>query len=1096
MSKFATKFAAGILAATTVVSLSGFGSFAGIASAQTMDTATLMAQIQALQAQLLAMQGGSMATTACSFTRDLMVGSKGADVTCLQNALGISPATGYFGAITKAKVMAWQSSHGVSATGYFGPKSRAAFASSMTSMPSNPSNPTTPTTPSAPVNPTNSLWVAAAAGSPTGSAIAGAGQINVGRFSFTAPATMGVTVTGLTFNKVGVVSDSNISNLYLADVATGAVVAQFQSLTQGVATFSGLMLNVAAGQTWWGELRADISTSATSGNTLAFDLTGATTSGNVAVAGLPVKGNLLTVTSVNNPAIATLTLTANAVGSTIDAGTNSVLVSSWTANVSNSAVNLKNLQFSFVGSANPGDIRNLRLLINGTQVATLPTAATETVFSIANNPIQLKTGQSTIQIFADVAGSPNRTFTFSLLQPYKVNAMDTQYGAGITASITSTSQTTITINTGSVTTQVSTDSGSGPIPSGASSVTVAKFTIYAAGEPVKVQFLDAVFTGTNVNWSASTTNDLTNARLIDDVGGQVGNALSTLTSGTSSGQCTLATTTATCHFGTSGSPINYIIPANTTRTLSLMVDIGSATTLTTLSGSLPAMSSNLQGQTSFASASSGAATGATRSVNSSPLTIAANSGLVAPTYIAGTNQAKIASFVLTASSAQSAQISSLTFDKDSNTDFDMQNMTVKVGSTQFGTTRSTIGDAETSIAFSASTPITVAAGGSVTVDVYADILTTTTATSHSTVIDLVGWSALGGTSNSAITFPGATNGQSITISSGPTLTVAIGSNTAAAKNVVMGSTNNELFTVRLTADNVDDIRIVDLIVRDTITSGSAGVASFQNATLWDGTTQLAGPLALTSVSAASNTITFALQGAGLVVPKNGSKELTVKADVPSFSSGGAVSGSSHIFKVNANADLGNGTTNTVKSVGSPTATVTVTGAPAVGNAIAVYRTKLTVTATPGSTQRSRQLNDELGTLNFSADSAYQAVIGTVAIKFAGTAVSNGSTAFTVDLIDTTTGVALTGASQQTCTPGAGNSCSVTFNPSYTVSAGTTKNVKVRVNSSSFYDATNNTENLTAVINAAGDVRWSDGTTSNVSLESTSVPVTILGGGQY
>jgi hypothetical protein len=135
-------------------------------------------------------------------------------------------------------------------------------------------------------------------------------------------------------------------------------------------------------------------------------------------------------------------------------------------------------------------------------------------------------------------------------------------------------------------------------------------------------------------------------------------------------------------------------------------------------------------------------------------------------------------------------------------------------------------------------------------------------------------------------------------------------------------------------------------------------------------------------------------------------------------------------------------------------------------------------------------------LNFAADSAYQVVLGTVSIKFAGTAVSNGSTAFTVDLIDTYTGVALTGASQQTCTPGAGNSCSVTFNPAYTISAGTTKNVKVRVNSSSFYDATNNTENLTAVINAAGDVRWSDGTTSNVSLESTSVPVTILGGGQY
>jgi hypothetical protein len=68
---------------------------------------------------------------------------------------------------------------------------------------------------------------------------------------------MGVTVSGLTFTKVGVLSDSSISNLYIADVATGAVVAQFSSLNNGVATFSGLNLMVNAGQSWVGELRAD-----------------------------------------------------------------------------------------------------------------------------------------------------------------------------------------------------------------------------------------------------------------------------------------------------------------------------------------------------------------------------------------------------------------------------------------------------------------------------------------------------------------------------------------------------------------------------------------------------------------------------------------------------------------------------------------------------------------------------------------------------------------------------------------------------------------------------------------------------------------------
>jgi len=1081
MSKFATKVASIALTATTVISLSGFGSFAGVASAQ-MDTASLMAQIQALQAQLAAMSSAPTMTSACTFTRNLMVGAKGADVTCLQNAVGISPATGYFGSMTKAKVMAWQTSKGLPSTGYFGAMSRAAFGTMAT--------PTNPSMPSAPVyNTSGGLWVAAGAGAPVGSIIAGAGQVAATRVSFTAPATTGVTVTGLTFTKVGVVGDSNINNLYLADVGTGAIVAQYQSLTMGVATFSGLMLNVAAGQTWWGELRADVSSSASAGNTIAFDLSGVTTSGNVAVGGLPVKGNLLTVTTVSNPSIATLTVTANAVGSTVDAGTNSVLISSWTTNVTNSAVNLRSMQFSFVGSANPSDIRNLRLLVNGVQVATLPTAATETTFSFGNTPANLRTGQATIEIFADVAGSPYRTFTLSLLQPYKVNAVDTQYGAGITASVVSTSQTTITINSGSITVQSASDSPSTPVPVGASSVTIAKFTIYAAGEAVKIKFLDAALTETgSAAWSSigNVTDDVSNVRIIDEVGGQVGNTINTVASGATSGTCTLAASSITCHFGTSGSPINYTVPANVTRTLSLVADIGSSSDMTTLAGSLVAMTgqSNLEGQMSFRSADSGAASGATRAVNNSPLVKTLNGALVAPTYIAGSTSAKVASFILTASSAQAVRVTSLTFDK-ANAAFDIQNMVVKIGSTQFGTTRSTIGDTEAALAFSASTPIVVPAGGSVIVDVYADIQSSTTTTTHTASIDLIGWSAIGATSGSSITFSGTITGQDTIVSAGPTLTVAVGSATAAAKNVVMGSTNNELFSFRLSADNVDDVRVTDIIVSSTISGNTAGLSNFQNVTLWDGATQVAGPVSLVpGATAASGTVTFSLN-TPVVVAKNSSKDLTVKADVATFTSGGAKSGSSHIFKVVANAAL------TAKSVGSATATVTVSGAPAAGNAIAVYRTKLTATATTMTGTHSRSSVDNVGTLVFTADSAYQAVLNSVVLKFSGSAVGTSAPqTFVVDLIDTATGVALTGASQQTCTPGTGSSCSVTFQPTYTISAGLAKSVIVRINSSNMPDTASTNEALSVTIASASDLTWSDGTTASISLEAIQAPVVI------
>ncbi len=101
------------------------------AGAQTMTVAQLLAQINALTAQLNAVSGGSSASA--TFSANLTVGSKGADVTALQNWLinkgGSIPAgaTGYFGLQTKAAVAAWQASAGISpAAGYFGPISRAA----------------------------------------------------------------------------------------------------------------------------------------------------------------------------------------------------------------------------------------------------------------------------------------------------------------------------------------------------------------------------------------------------------------------------------------------------------------------------------------------------------------------------------------------------------------------------------------------------------------------------------------------------------------------------------------------------------------------------------------------------------------------------------------------------------------------------------------------------------------------------------------------------------------------------------------------------------------------------------------------------------
>ncbi|MBU0750023.1 peptidoglycan-binding protein [Patescibacteria group bacterium] len=113
-----------------VVALAGMLLFSGTGAARAADTsASIESQIQALLAQLNALKGTGVSTT---FTRDLTIGSQGADVTALQNFLAskgfsvAAGATGYFGAQTKAALVSYQAANGIApAAGYFGPATRA-----------------------------------------------------------------------------------------------------------------------------------------------------------------------------------------------------------------------------------------------------------------------------------------------------------------------------------------------------------------------------------------------------------------------------------------------------------------------------------------------------------------------------------------------------------------------------------------------------------------------------------------------------------------------------------------------------------------------------------------------------------------------------------------------------------------------------------------------------------------------------------------------------------------------------------------------------------------------------------------------------------
>ncbi|MEK9180042.1 MAG: peptidoglycan-binding domain-containing protein, partial [Patescibacteria group bacterium] len=146
MSTIRNKFVSAALSGAIILSTAGVA--LPVAHAQSVadlqaQISALLAQIQQLQAQLSGVSGGAGVAVSCSFSRDLTLGSSGSDVNCLQRYLNSSgyqvAASGagspgnessYFGSLSKAALMKWQSANGVSpALGYFGPISRAKYAS-------------------------------------------------------------------------------------------------------------------------------------------------------------------------------------------------------------------------------------------------------------------------------------------------------------------------------------------------------------------------------------------------------------------------------------------------------------------------------------------------------------------------------------------------------------------------------------------------------------------------------------------------------------------------------------------------------------------------------------------------------------------------------------------------------------------------------------------------------------------------------------------------------------------------------------------------------------------------------------------------------
>ncbi len=101
------------------------------------------------------MAAGILTTAnSCDINRDLFFGTRGDDVKCLQEYLGVIN-TGFFGNLTKGAVANWQTDNGVApAAGYFGPISWKKYQQLASAAPATVTTPTTITEPTTVTAPT------------------------------------------------------------------------------------------------------------------------------------------------------------------------------------------------------------------------------------------------------------------------------------------------------------------------------------------------------------------------------------------------------------------------------------------------------------------------------------------------------------------------------------------------------------------------------------------------------------------------------------------------------------------------------------------------------------------------------------------------------------------------------------------------------------------------------------------------------------------------------------------------------------------------------------------------------------------------------
>ncbi len=842
---------------------------------------SLLATINALQSQLSSTTGGTTTTTGYTFNTNLTVGSKGTDVMNLQKVLNMSAdtkvastgagspgmETSTFGPATKAAVIKFQTKYGISpAAGYVGAITRAKL-NSMGGSTTTTGGTTTPATGGA-------LTVSMASQPANSLAPQSASRIPFTTLTLTAGSS-DVTVNSITVERSGLAQNAVFSGVVLLD-SNGMQIGVAKTLNSNNQAMVGEPWTIRAGTSQTVTIAGNMnsSLSAYAGQVVGLNVVAINTSATVA-GSLPIMGAQHTVNASLTLGAATLAISSfdpNSAQSKEIGTTGYKFAGVRVTAGSAEKVKLNSIRFNQVGSASSNDLANVMVYVDGTAYNTVVSTDGKYYSAVFPGGISIDKGFSKdIYVQGDIIGSntAGRTVQFDINRATDIYLTGETYMYGVTPTAGTTGSAT---TASEFTTGTPFFSGSLVSVTGGSFTTIQKATSVAAanvavnvpnqvlggfqtdfkGESVAVQ--NMVFT---VSTTTGNTFALTNVTIVDSNGAVVAGPVDQV--------ATSLTFSDTVTF-----PVGV-------RTYTLKGKLASATpnnTTFTVSSTPSSQWTNVTGQTTGNTVSLSAAgifTMNTMTVKAAALAISVSTTPSAQSIVAGSQGVTFANFQFDASqSGEDVRFSSLAL---TNTGGNTGATSCQLfdGATALNTGSNVVTTSATTNTFTLDSQLVVSKGTVKTLTLKCNVTSAATGTFQWGITGTqIGNIAVSGvTSSNNVTATGSTGaGQVMTVGTG-SLVVSTDSSSPSYSVGAAGSTGTTVGVFKFRATN-EAVNLSRLGLK--LTSGSS--SDLVQVTIWDGATQVG-----TATFTGGNSYATSTFASAVALPKDTDKTLTVKADL-------------------------------------------------------------------------------------------------------------------------------------------------------------------------------------------------------------------------